>query len=192
MTSGAPDRLSVGAWNALEQRKTTEAFLARQLQRFSTVKRVTPLTHHEIRLEDRTPIKQCYRPRNSATQKIINEEVGKMFAEEVIQPSSSPWSSPVVIVRRKDAKPRFCVDFRKLNQVSTRMLTRYHRSTLPWKNYEGLSTWSQSIWRTGIEMCRSPRKASRSPHLSYLEKGYTNSPLCLLDCMASCQRSSEY
>ena len=101
-----------------KQRKIIEAFLARQLQGFLTVKGVTPLTNHEIRLEDPTPIKQRYRSRNPATQKIINKEVDEMLAEGVIQPSSSPWNLPVEIVRRKDGKTRFCIDFRKLNQVS--------------------------------------------------------------------------
>ena len=41
-----------------------------------------------------------------------------MLPEGVIQPSNSPWGSPIVITRRKDEKPRFCVDFRRLNKVS--------------------------------------------------------------------------
>jgi len=39
-----------------------------------------------------------------------------METEGVIEPSTSAWSSPVVIVRKKDGKPRFCIDFRKVNQ----------------------------------------------------------------------------
>ena len=51
-------------------------------------------------------------------QKIINDEVDKMIEDNIIRPSGSPWSSPVVIARKKDGKPRFCVDFRCLNKVS--------------------------------------------------------------------------
>ena len=75
---------------------------------------------HEIRLEDPTPIKQRYRPRNPATQHIINEELERILSEGVVRPSSSLWSSPVVITCRKDGKPRFCIDFRRLNSVTKR------------------------------------------------------------------------
>ena len=53
-------------------------------------------------------------------QEMINQELDKMLAEGVVQPSTSPWSSPVVITRRKDGKPRFCVDFRRPNSVAKR------------------------------------------------------------------------
>jgi len=45
-----------------------------------------------------------------------------MLPKGVVRPSSSPWSSPAILVpkRRPDGKPkfRFCVDFRALNSVT--------------------------------------------------------------------------
>ena len=53
---------------------------------------------------------------------MVREEVGRqlrsMQRDEVIQPSNSPWSSPVVMVGKKDGSHHICVDYRKLNAVT--------------------------------------------------------------------------
>ena len=41
-----------------------------------------------------------------------------MQKSKVIQPSNSPWASPVVLVRKKDDSLRLCVDYCKLNLVT--------------------------------------------------------------------------
>ena len=43
-----------------------------------------------------------------------------MLANKVIKPSNSPWASPVVLVKEKDGSSRFCIDYRKLNEITTR------------------------------------------------------------------------
>jgi len=53
-------------------------------------------------------------------QRIIDEEVSAMETDGIIEPSNSAWSSPIVIVRKKDGRHRFCIDFRKINVVTER------------------------------------------------------------------------
>lgn len=48
----------------------------------------------------------------------IQNQVRTMLDDDVIQSSTSPWSSPVVLVKKKDGTLRFCVDYRKLNSVT--------------------------------------------------------------------------
>jgi len=93
-------------------------FLKTELPKFDTVIGPTTLTEHQIRLKTAVPIKQRYRPRNPVMQAIIDKEVEEMERAGVIEPSTSPWSSPVVIAKKKDGRPRFCVDFRKVNEVT--------------------------------------------------------------------------
>lgn len=93
-------------------------FLAQELPKFQRLKGVTPCIQHHIKLKDDTPIKQRYLPRNPKMQQVINEEVEKMLEDNIIERSHSPWSSPAVIVKKKDGRPRFCIDFRKLNSVT--------------------------------------------------------------------------
>ena len=75
----------------------------------------TTLAKHRIDLTDNIPVKcKPYRPPLSQT-KVIEDEVEKMLADDIITPSDSPYASPVVLVRKKDGSPRFCVDYRRLN-----------------------------------------------------------------------------
>ena len=65
------------------------------------------------------PIRQPLRRVPEALKITMASEVDRMLDHDVIRPSTSPWSS-VVIVRKPDGSWRFCIDFRKLNAVTHR------------------------------------------------------------------------
>ena len=75
------------------------------------------LIQHEIHTRG-APIRQPYRRQNPYVRQMEQEQVEEMLEQGVVRPSTSPWASPVVMVKKKDGSMRFCVDYRKLNSVT--------------------------------------------------------------------------
>lgn len=76
----------------------------------------TDVLNHSIDTGDlHSPIKQ--QPPVVRREKMA-KMITKMQDQGVVQPSSSPWASPVVLVPKKDVSLRFCVDYRRLNAVT--------------------------------------------------------------------------
>lgn len=101
-----------------DEKQRLREFLNIELNKFEKVQGPTDQAQHHIHLTDARPIKQRYRPRNPAMQVVIDAEIRQMEADGIIEPSKSAWSSPVVVVRKKDGSRRFCIDFRRLNAVT--------------------------------------------------------------------------
>lgn len=105
-----PENLQERAWDMLKKRQKAFGFDGR-------------LGHHPSKVHIRTaegqvPIAVPMYGSSPAKRVVINEQLDKWFEQDVIEPSKSPWSAPVVIAYR-NGKPRFCVDYRKLNAVTT-------------------------------------------------------------------------
>ena len=77
----------------------------------------TGLAKHKINVGNCPPIRQPTRVPPLAKREAA-KAINKMSEQGIIDPSSSPWASPVVLVREKDGSTRFCVDYRKLNAVT--------------------------------------------------------------------------
>ena len=78
----------------------------------------TSLSFHTIDTGNNQPIRQHARRLPFHQHKELSDLVDSMLSRGIIESSDSPWASPVVLVRKKDGKTRFCVDFRKLNDCT--------------------------------------------------------------------------
>ena len=81
---------------------------------------LTKVVKHRIDTGNAFPIKQNPRRIPPSLRASAENEVQKMLTAGIIEASNSPWASPVVLVRKKDNSLRFCVDYRKLNSVTTK------------------------------------------------------------------------
>jgi RNase H-like domain found in reverse transcriptase/Reverse transcriptase (RNA-dependent DNA polymerase)/Integrase zinc binding domain/Integrase core domain len=106
---------------SLEEKLRLSSLLESFPQVFSNVPGRTDKLQHHINLIEGT------KPRNSppyryapARRKLLEDQLTEMLQNGVITPSKSPWASPVVLIPKKDGSIRFCIDFRKLNEVTVR------------------------------------------------------------------------
>ena len=78
----------------------------------------TDLVEMSIETGDATPRKQAARRLPFAVRQEVTRQLQNMQEQKIILPSTSPWASPIVLVRKKDGSLRFCVDYRTLNAVT--------------------------------------------------------------------------
>lgn len=93
-------------------------FLEKELTLFKKIQGVSNIAQHRIQMKDDQPIKLRYAPRNPAMQAIIDEEINTLIRRGCIEPSRSPYSFPITLVRKKNGTWRTCMDFRQLNARS--------------------------------------------------------------------------
>ncbi len=78
----------------------------------------TSIIQHDIDTEGAVPIKQQPRRPPVVYTGEVEKQVQDLLENRLIEPSTSPWASPVVLVKKKDGSVRFCIDYRQLNAVS--------------------------------------------------------------------------
>ena len=79
------------------------------------------LLPHSIQLKKGyIPIKQRTYRISKVKADILKKELTKLINKRLIVPSHSPWSSPIVIIPKKNGKWRLCIDYRKLNEMTVK------------------------------------------------------------------------
>jgi hypothetical protein len=118
-------------------------------------------------------------------ERIQREEVNKLLKQGIIEESTSPWSSPIVLVRKKDGSIRFCIDFRKLNNITTKDAFPLPRiddifDHLSQAEYYTTIDFKSGYFQVGLDPKDRPKTAfsTRDQHYQFtvLPQGVTNGP----------------
>ncbi|XP_077862852.1 uncharacterized protein LOC144344999 [Saccoglossus kowalevskii] len=148
---------------------------------------------HKINLRDERPVKQRARRIPPALYDEVRQQLRDMLNSGVIRESSSPWSSPLVLVKKKDETTRICIDYRKLNSQ-----TIPDAYALP-RIEEGLdilrgSKWFSTIdlksgyWQLAMAEEDISKTAFATPFGFY---EFLSTPFGLMNVGATCQRAVE-
>lgn len=111
--------------DAILDTRNLEPTLAKLLQQFTVVFSIPHglpphrnSDHHIHLLPDATSVNvRPYRYPN-CQKEIMTNMIHEMLQEGIIRPSTSSFSSPVILVKKKDGTWRFCVDYRTLDAIT--------------------------------------------------------------------------
>ena len=152
----------------------------------------TAVVKHSIPLVNDAPIKQRAYRIPYTQQEEIRKKIQEMADNEIIRKSSSPWTSPIVIVKKKDGTLRICIDYRRLNEVTRKdtyplpridgMLDKLGRSTI----FTTLDLQS-GYWQIEVEEEDKPKTAFSTGddlwEFNVLPFGLTGAPATFQRCM---------
>ncbi|XP_078245177.1 uncharacterized protein LOC144587786 [Pogona vitticeps] len=114
-----PEEVKISPALTQDQQQELKMLLNKYQQVFSNKPGIVKGVMHRIHTGDAPPqAVSPYRVTGPYRDK-VRKELDEMLRENIIVPSSSPWSSPIVLVDKPDGSIRFCVDYRKLNRVTT-------------------------------------------------------------------------
>ena len=100
------------------QQEEMMSTLSRDDEVFSNIPGKTNMIKHKIELTENNPVRSWPYPLPYAMRENLKREIEDMPSLGIIRESSSPFESPIVIVKKMDGSDRICVDYRKLNKLT--------------------------------------------------------------------------
>ncbi|UYV61596.1 hypothetical protein LAZ67_1005488, partial [Cordylochernes scorpioides] len=176
-----------------KEQKELKQVLERYGDLFSSRLGRTNLAKHRIDTEDAKPIKHKPYRVSAKERDIIKEQIDEMLTEGIIRPSSSPWSFPVILVKKRDGKYRFCVDYRKLNNVTVKDVYPIPRIDEVMDTLQGSTHFSaidlrSGYWQVEVEERDKEKTAFTTAHGLY---EFNVMPFGLCNAPATFERNME-
>ena len=109
-----------------QQKKDITSLVKEFSEIFSSKPGVTNLMEHKITLTDQEPVRSRPYPVPYALYPDMEKEIKAMLEMGIIEPSDSPYCSPIVIVKKSDGTARYCQDMRQINKI-----TRFDCESIP-------------------------------------------------------------
>ena len=77
-----------------------------------------PHIEHEIIIKENSPCQQIHSRVPVHVEEWVDNQVNDLLKQGIIRESHSPWSAPIVVVKKKNGDFRLCIDYRRLNSVT--------------------------------------------------------------------------
>ena len=137
------DHLNADQIQLIKQAIKPEAGFFMRSQYPKVIRATTPAS---IDTGEAAPRSSGYRRLNEAEQKVVDEYVDKLVTADVVEPSNGPWSSPILLVPKKDGGLRAVADLRKVNDCVQRF-----SYTMP-NSQDLIDQLSPGRWYTSLDL----------------------------------------
>ena len=150
----------------------------------------TGVLEHTIHTTEHPPIRQQPRRVPHHLLPEVDKQLDEMMVKGLVRPSSSPWASPVVLAKKKGGEIRFCIDYRRLNEISVHDAYPVPRVDDALRSLKG-ARWfttldlASAYWQIPLDR-DSSRKAAFTTHRGLFEP--TTMPFGLRSAPATMQR----
>ena len=155
----------------------------------------TDKVKHQIKLSDQTPFKHRSRPIRPQDLDAVRRHLQELSEAGVIQESESPFSSPIVVVRKKNGDVRLCIDYRKLNLQTIKdayALPNLEEtfSALTGSKWFSVLDLKSGYYQIEVEEADKPKTAFVCPlgfwEFNRMPQGITNAPSTFQRLMEKC------
>ncbi|XP_063601511.1 uncharacterized protein LOC134777606 [Penaeus indicus] len=166
--SNTVTNFNIGADLKPDQIKGLRNLLDKYPDVFSDNPGLTSSVTHDIKLTTTEPVHRKPYAIPHHLIKPFEAEVQRMKELGVIEPSDSPYCSPVVLVKKSNNTWRFCVDFRALNNIS-----QFDAEPMPFMD-EALGNFTSDKFFTELDLCKGywqiPLSERSKPYTAFATK----------------------